>query len=500
MIRKIKILIATATAALSLAGCLDKLPDNAILADRAMTTVDDADQIVIGIYAAFKSSALYSGYLALCPDIQSDLVYAVDGYTNTYGNIWRWEILATNSEVEAVYASLYSVIGNCNFFFDNVEKVRARLTDDSQLERLEALEGEVYFARALAYSELIKMYCKAYEPATAEQELGVALITSYHNPERMIRSNLKKSYEFVLDDLTNALDRLPISLGDTGSSYYYFTKDAANALFARVYLYMQDWDKAIEHSTAVIENDNIILASATTLYSSSLTEYQYMWRYDHSKEIIWQVGFTTTSRGGALGQVFLNYDNISYKPDYVPASWALDLYSKSTDRRYNTFFASATTGHTHGLTWPILIKYHGNDSFFALNIRHVVMPKVFRLSEQYLIRAEAYCRKENYIMASRDITTLRLARYTSYGSASLTVDNWLKTIGEERIRELFMEGHRLHDLKRWHQGFERTPQPNSVRAGSSLKIKAGDPLFVWPIPQHELDSPGSEIQPNDSNY
>ena len=62
-----------------------------------------------------------------------------------------------------------------------------------------------------------------------------------------------------------------------------------------------------------------------------------------------------------------------------------------------------------------------------------------------------------------------------------------------------MEGFRLQDLKRWHKGFERTPQSNTVAKGSSLKIEADDPLFVWPISQHELNSPGSEVQPNESN-
>ena len=38
-----------------------------------------------------------------------------------------------------------------------------------------------------------------------------------------------------------------------------------------------------------------------------------------------------------------------------------------------------------------------------------------------------------------------------------------------------------------------------VVEGSSMKIEAGNPLFVWPIPNHEIVSPGSQIQPNESN-
>ena len=53
------------------------------------------------------------------------------------------------------------------------------------------------------------------------------------------------------------------------------------------------------------------------------------------------------------------------------------------------------TGYAHGLVWPLLVKYYGNMEFVSnYRIYHVNMPKVFRLSEQYLIRAEHIARKK----------------------------------------------------------------------------------------------------------
>ena len=135
------------------------------------------------------------------------------------------------------------------------------------------------------------------------------------------------------------------------------------------------------------------------------------------------------------------------------------------------------------------------------------MPKPFRLAEQYLIRAEAYCRCDNpnYSKAANDLTTLRQYRYMSGGNINLTKDNFIEQIANERVRELYMEGFRLNDIKRWGslynegKGFKRTPQTSSLDEGSSLEKKADDPLFVWPIPQHEIEAPGSQIEPNDSN-
>ena len=128
------------------------------------------------------------------------------------------------------------------------------------------------------------------------------------------------------------------------------------------------------------------------------------------------------------------------------------------------------------------------------------MPKPLRLAEQYLIRAEACAMNKRYGEAGNDIATLRAARYTSYGGGvSMTENNAMEIIEEERIKELYMEGFRLMDLKRWGKGFERKPQEQSLENGSSLKIDANNPLFVWPIPQHEIQAPGSDIVGNDSN-
>ena len=490
-------------------SCLDKYPENAVLEDRAITTVDEADQAVIGIYSSFLSSSLYSGYLTLMPDIQSDLVYAVNGYSNNMGDIWRWNILATNGQIEAVYGSLYSVIGSCNFLLDNAAKLMPTLVDDEDVDHLETLCGEAYFARALAYSELIKLFCEDYKSDDdAKTKLGVVIRTSYYNEQPIVRSSLYDSYRQVLSDLDVAAKYLALDEdydpAYDGYLYNYstfFNEYTVYALRARVALYMRDYAEAVNYSSKVIDSKMYSLSSVNSEYSAGVSYYDLMWQNDLSTEVIWKVGFTASDHGGALGSIFFNYDYSSYKPDYVPAQWVLDLYA-ATDGRYNAFFRNATTGYSHGLTWPLVYKYWGNQDLYAeANLLNTSMPKVFRLSEQYLIRAEAYCNLEtpDYSKAARDLSTLRAARYTSGNSVALSEDNAMKVIEEERVKELFMEGFRLQDLKRWGKGFERKPQDQSLSNGSSLKIDAGDPLFIWPIPQHEIESPGANIAPNASN-
>lgn len=293
----------------------------------AMQTFSDAEQVVTGIYAGLKSSALFSGSLTVMPDIQADLVYAVENFTNVYGSVWQWDILSTDSDVESVYAALYTIIARCNFYLESIDEVMANELDVTNLGYLETYTGEVYTIRALCYSKLLECFCKAYDPATAENELGVVLRTKYSEPEPMKRASLKDSYDLVIDDLEHAEEYLDNDFDQYNSIYV--TAAAAQALHARVALYMQDWQTAIDYATMLIENDAFELADGTKSYSSTDTYLTYMWNYDSSYEIIWELGFMTTSYGGALGQVFLNADRdyMYTYPDYVPAQWVLDAYT-----------------------------------------------------------------------------------------------------------------------------------------------------------------------------
>lgn len=499
-------------AVLCCTSCLDKYPSDSIRMEDSVRNAEDVNQLMIGIYSSFKSSSLYTGDLTLLPDIQADFVYSVKENSNAYGDIWRWnEIKATNTDIEGVYGSLYAVINRCNFLLDNADKARANAVDDSDLDKIDQYCGEAYFARALAYSELVKCFCKPYDgDADAENTLGVVITRHYNGEEPIKRASLKASYEFILSDLDKAAELL--SLGEdfntaTDGVLYnteYFNEYTCYALRARVSLYMKKWDEAIKWSSKVIDSGYYKLSSCSSQIQSGVSYYSYMWMYGQSTEAIWKVSQTLNSYGGAIGQVFFNFDNVSYKPDYVPATWVMNLYG-STDLRASAFFRTVQTGYSHGLQWPAVYKYYGDQGVFVpYKIYGVCIPMVLRLSEQYLIRAEAYASQDvpDYGKAGKDISALRSARYSSYGgSTPMDGSNAMTIIEEERIKELYMEGFRLNDLKRWHKGFERdkSDQSSEYFTPSGLKVDKDDPLFVWPIPQHELESPGAEIEPNDSN-
>ena len=494
---------AVIAVAAGLTSCLEKFPGDAIPEADGMKTFNDAEQTLTGIYSSLMNGALYSGYLTLLPDVQTDMVHAVQGNTNTYGTLWQWDIRPTNAEITAVYGALYRVIGQCNFYLDQVDELRSGLIDDETITYLDFYTGEVHCARALAYSELIKCFCQAYTEQTADEpDSGVAIDSTYFGQKPECRSTLRESYEFVIRDLEKAEELLEDA--DYGYTSPYFTYASANAIHARTALYMQDWDTAIEYSTKLIEDNAYALSTAATYttgvspitnQAKAYSYIDYMWTNDLSTEVIWQVEYTLTSYGGALGQNFLNFNNnyVYYYPDYIPSQWVLQLYS-SSDARYNAYFTQLQTGYAHGLTYPLLTKYFGNESFIASMIYHVSKPKPLRLAEQYLIRAEAYCEKGKYSAAYNDLVTLNTARNAK--APSISEATWREAISEERVKELYMEGFRLQDLKRWNMGIEREHQAYTQPEGSEKKITAGDYRFVWPIPQNDIEAPGSKIRQN----
>ena len=103
---------------------------------------------------------------------------------------------------------------------------------------------------------------------------------------------------------------------------------------------------------------------------------------------------------------------------------------------------------------------------------------VFRLSETYLLRAEAYIGKSNTTAAAADINTVRnRAGATPIAAAQATVDYVL----DERLRELYCEELRMVTLCRLGKLAERDKKYNPY---SGITIDAHHNL--WPIPYTEI--------------
>ena len=436
-----KIAAAVLLAAGTATSCLEKYPGSYIPEEDAMKTFQDAEQHVVGIYASLKSSSLYSGYLTLLPDIQADLVMATLTNSNPYAGIWEWDIRPTNTQIEAVYGSLYSVIGNCNFYLEKINDVIAAETDDDNLELLDTYTGEVYAIRALCYSELIKCFCEAYpsvdsdgntpDDEAARNMLGVVLRTKYTEPEPVRRASLYDSYQLVISDLSRAEELLDDGDDDPtaneGDEYdnYYISPATVYAIRARVALYIGEKEEAARLAESLINDARY-----------GLDSYDRIFRGAQNTEIIFAFSCLTSDQSKiTLSSYFYSYNHPnSGSYVYAPAGDVMTMYTDGDNRKdisittldnldFINKYPSGQTG-----TDPVIIS---------------------RLGEMYLISAEAQGLEDgigrlNELRSFRGLDPVYPATESKY----------LDAILEERRKELLCEGHRWYDLVRTGKAVE----------------------------------------------
>ncbi|MEG2340180.1 MAG: RagB/SusD family nutrient uptake outer membrane protein [Odoribacter sp.] len=486
---------------------LDLTPESAVEQKDAMESVADCEKYLTGVYASFKNASSFGGGLLLGPDIQADMMLMVIGSNQTFASTHNWTFSSQSGLGGDVWSALYGTLLRANFLLEGVDKVQMILEDEltvaanktlveEKMAELVQIKAQAHLARALVRVELVKLFADPYDPTKAEKQLALPVWNSAKTGTPK-RENMKEYYKSVMEDLQEAGKITNRKVDDI-----FFSKGAVVALQARVHFYMKNWPEAIKSATDLIEHYGYRLLDANDKNGSIHSEYALMWEKDKGEEIIWKVGFLQTDENlPSLGGIFcgLQGEQGLLTPEYVPAQWVLDLYQG--DLRDSIFFQRKKTDYPHELTCQLLYKYPGNSELNIAKPRYANMPKVFRLSEFYLIRAEAYYQEGEEGKANMDLSALRAKRVRGFSGVTSYGGNTLyEEIKKERVRELYMEGHRLYDLKRYGQGFKRKKQAEIQPASYGIEIEAGNPRFVWPIPKHELDVPGSQMVGNPSNF
>lgn len=486
-----KIFLASALALFAVTSCnLEKFPDNAINTEEAMESVADCQAFRNGLYSGMKYC--FTGAFVYAPDLQADMYHAVKNFGNFSGSFYHYSVTASEGMANTAWFGLYGYIGNANFLIEGTKKLLdAGTLSEADQVLVRQYYGEACYIRAHMYFNLTQYFCEDYDPETAANKLGVPVVTKYEptgdSSKYPSRGSLEATYQQIITDLSEAEKNIT-SAGEPNAVYV--TKDVVTALQARVALTMHDYDTALAKAKSLIDGGVYTLVSDQNTYSSG-------WANDNLPEAIWQVAMTGPDDIGNAFSYFIY--NTSGKegednPQYVPEDWVLDLYDQENDIRYAAYF------DTRDITTPVvgrltlLVKYPGNKSLYSAVTNYVNKPKVFRISEMYLIAAEAAANKSGQeSVASYYLNELRSKRIANWVHQDYSGVELMKQIREERVRELFGEGHRMNDLKRWHMGFSRSAgqDPNLVQPGenyASCSREADDPFFLWPIPTNEIQA------------
>ena len=479
--------IAAFAFAVALASCdiLDKEPSDSWDSGSAIQTVDDLRYAVNGVYETQTGNVStfgnYTGDFGLFADLKgSD--YKCVGNNNQATEISKYTATPTGNLPEAIYYLFYKSIARANKVMEQTKA--AGLTGDE----VNAYMGELYALRALFHFDLARVYAQLPTVAKSMDDMGIVLATKTFDytfvPER---ATLKQTYETILADLDEAIKLMePIeSTHDKNSTTGHMNYWAALALRARVNLYLDDVNVngTTEHNKlALADAKKIIEEGPYSLYKYA--DYTSVWAKEFTDESIFEfqttsqynpqrnsLGYYTDPSGyaeAAMSDSFVEdfVKNPAYTKDIRVSSGMIMEESYGPKQENKAFYTQ---------------KYPGRDGQIYVN-----NAKVFRLSEIYLIAAEAALKTNDETAAAKYIDDLRkerIADYVAGSTASVTIEDILT----ERRLELNGEGHMAWDM--WRNG-------KSINNPVKGEVKPGDNMAVFPIPQANINASHGALKQN----
>jgi hypothetical protein len=468
--KKIFLFIVIVQAFLSCEDFLEVEPVLQISFAEQLSTDQGVQEVVSGIYRdleGYNSSSLFlypeimGGNLTFSPSLSNQEIGVPAQFTNSYG----FNEVPTDSDFESTYDQIYDIVNQVNLVLENIDGLS--FYDAATKDQLQA---EMLVIRALAHYQAYLLYVQNYNFTGSASHLGVVynketLTAGEDFPARETAAN---TYLFIQQDLDSALDLFNrTSFLELGPSITYFNEINSQALYARIALQMNDWEKARDFSESVINTSGVSLTPSATLIDEWLeTAVLSETLMQMSAPVNNDDGVFTVS--SSVSEFYVYNSNLDYGR-YVASQDVLDVYDLN-DLRLNLFqneeVISRIGNDLVPITYPFTRKYQEESSIVFL-----------RLSEMYLISAEAQERLSpgNALALDRLNTIRERAGVTPVmGGTDL-----LESIFLERRRELVFEGHLFYDLKRFNKDVER----NAGCIASLCNLSYPSPFFILPIPQ-----------------
>jgi len=402
------------------------IPENAITIDAQFRDTASANAAVRGIYVRMTGNSSFEwGGITANAAKSADDIHKITGADAFELN----QLTSANKPIDPardMWRQAYGTINKINACIEGLGRSNG-LPPDQKLQLL----GECYFDRAFIYFNLVNLWGNA--TALVLTTDVIANTTAASTTQAVI-------YQQIIADLVQAEHMMSANYPSPQRARPNVM--AAAALLARVYLYTN------QYSEAIAESGKVINSGLYTPLPALATNF-----LKGSNEIIWafaapNADFSST----ADGQNFLPLFSF-VAPPYQLTTGLLGSF-EGGDRRSTAWVGTYNAATGQHYTYPRKYKNNYNDQTGTEN--YIVL----RAGEQYLIRAEAYCRINNVTAAVADLNVVRARAFKdpSTGiippnailSAGMTVPACMAAVEHERRVELFAEwGHRWFDLKRW---------------------------------------------------
>lgn len=496
--KKINIaILLTVLLAVKLSSCtgfLDVKPSNAIQEEELeIRTRVEAKVMMDGIMRNLVHANYYGRGMMLYGDAKgSDLT--IVSQARGYDYLYSFNHSPSSGNGSGYWSQIYFCILQVNTLLQGMEKTEAA---GGIYEDFSLYKGQALTLRALMYFDLVRIYGKPYTYSDAPSSLGVPVVTKpidrYQQPTR---ATVAEVYSQIQNDLDTAKGLLNSVNGKTKSNGY-MNYYGNRALQARVYLYMGRYADALTVAEEIIDsgvyslytNENWISSWGTQFATESIVELGIFPNEADLETSSW--GALLLRKGNVSSQIMgwfvasdyylarLNegYDGVNESTRDI--RWATMYYDETSTTRLGSCRKYTGGNHTSG----------DKGTYSAVNI------KVFRLSEIYLIAAEAALLQSSSNKEKAAIY-LQAIRKRAPGLAPATAETvTIEMILDERSRELFMEGHRFFDLTRNKMRIEFNDDfidVGSVTASHRSKVINENGAFFYkcilPIPKGEIDA------------
>lgn len=459
----------------AITGCKDYLTEEPIMSQSDKLTLSSykgLDQSTAGAYAPLASLNWYGANFILINELKTSNGKKYIGTQFDTGRLNDWYNLNyTKSTTSAVWGVAYYIISSVN-------NVLANLEGKGDPQDLNNLKAECLFLRALSHFDLVRTYAQPYCFTKDASHLGVPVILAPQDPTDMpVRETVAKVYQQIIADLTEAESIIAPDYKRAGAKNpaSVVSKEAAQALLSRVYLYMENWEKAAEYATKVIDSKKYTMWTVEDLTDSEC------FREDgrSSGEVIFEVyGALSESYGGGNEGIC----SMTSKNKYGDGGASTDLIKlyEAGDVRGTLFQKEKDEKSGKDVYWTS--KYIGKG-LANPDVSNVI---ILRLSEMYLNRAEAAIKGSlSEYDPVADITVVAGNRGAAASPATPA------GVLLERQKELAWEGHFWFDLGRTKTNMSRT----DVADGIITSVEWGTNIWAMPIPERE-HSANSNLERN----
>lgn len=383
---------------------------------------------------------------------------------NSY--IWAQDIFGTEENI-GEWSLPYKRIFYSNIILEGIEKILPK----NQKEQLEwnQVKGSALFFRAYNHYDVAQQFCKPYDKNTGKSDLGIPLRLQSDFNSVSLRATVEKTYNQIIEDLNQAKTLLPFLTPEPGTDTVLYrvrpNVSAVNAMLARVYLSMAEYDSALLYANKSLQaygtlmDYNLFSTTSTTPIGRCNKEVLF-----HNAMNTWIL--LTSSR--------LIVDSLLYR-SYT-----------TNDLRKDIFFRSVS----------------GNITFKGSYARGSILFGGLAVDEMYFIRAECFARKGQVNEAMKDLNDLlrtrwkRLNGVSTYVDATATTGNEaLRMILTERRKELCFRGLRWADLRRLNREVQFAVTLIRVINGQTYTLLPNDNRYVLPIPNEVVLITGIEQNP-----